>query len=72
MEIKSKKRMKIIDKTFYVRLLSHLEQCTPGCQMGMEELEYLKHVARKHLQHQIDTVEEGSEEYNYLKNLNLI
>ena len=60
------------DKTFYVRLLSHLEQCTPGCQMGMEELEYLKHIAKKLRQHQIDTVEEGSEEYNYLKNLNLL
>ena len=65
-------RLLFDDKTFYVRLLSHLEQCAPGCQMGMEELEYLKHVAKKLRQHQIDTVEEGSEEYDYLKNLNLL
>jgi len=60
------------DKTFATRLLSHLNTCIPNCAMGEEELEYLKHVAKRLQNYQIETVEEGSDEYNYLKNLGLV
>jgi len=65
-------RLLFDDKTFYTRLLSHLQQCQANCLPGFEELEYLIRYAEKLQKFQIDTVEKDSEEYMYLKNLSLV
>ena len=43
------------DNTFARRLKGHLDQTQAGCAMGQEDLEYLRRVADKLLQWQIET-----------------
>jgi len=65
-------RLLFDDKTFYTRLLSHLTTCKAHCPIGEDELQYLRRVAEKLQSFQIETVDRGSEEYRYLKNLDLV